>query len=345
MLESIKSGFCGLTLALGLFLPCQNLAAQTAYVSCLVPKGTGCDWIKIALPGGQKEVLANFPCPNYGARVSWKSDLEEAVVWFDPGTYLSVGQSGYGQAKPGYETEEMPDFKSRLYRVDLKDKTLQSIPFPVNPEYGPDEIAYTAKGELAAFDTRGPEPKRKSSDDIDNATARAFHLIKGKWTLFEEKPTTAEECDAVGIDALDSAKNLGPGTVGLLRPHDDGEVVQEKPVLRRLEKFQPKDMARDAGEWRKMTTDYGPIYVLDMSLDVYAFTSGLVVMELNGKMVPLPDEGFTEGDMVGLLIQGPYLLVASSGSGCHPRVYDLRTGELVFKSDAARATVFWPDVK
>ncbi len=336
-------------LAITAMVPVLSAAAdfKPVYVSCLVPKGQGCVWLKIGLPDGKKETLAEFPCANYGARVSWKPGLKEAVAWFDPGTYLMAGYGGsdFHLPKPGYKDEEFPNFKSMLYRVDLAQKTIKPVPFPGKATAEPDDIAYTAKGDLAAFDSAGPEPKKQSSDDIDNATARAFRFKKGKWVEFEEKPTTAEECDAAGINALDAVKNVGPRTVQLLEGHSGGDNVEEKAVLRRLKKAQPKVLHPDSGEWTLINTPYGPVYLYDINLGDYAFSSGLFFMEIKGQLVTPPDEGFTGGDVVAVQIRGPYLLVASSNCGCHPRVYDLRTGELVFKSNTARATVFWPDTK
>ena len=314
-------------------------AGPRVFVSFLQDNGKGCDWIKAALPDGKKEVVASFPCSCFGARVSWKPDLGEAVVWFDPGNYLKVGYGGYGLPEPGYPDEDFQEFKDQLYLVGFPSGKTRLLPFPhLTAEQGPQDIAYTQDGRLAAFDTlyvKTPRP--------DDYLARAFAYKNGKWVLFEKKPTSDERCDALGIRALNSVLGTGPESLSLLDAHSGGDNVEDKPTLARLAKMQPPGLGKNGGMWIKIKTEYGPVYMYEAALADYSFNSGLILLERQGRLQRLPDEGFTAGDLVGVLVQGPYLLVASHESGCHPRVYDLRTDKLVFKSDMARAAVFWPE--
>jgi hypothetical protein len=322
-------------------------ASQPVYVSCLVPKGQGCVWLKIGLPDGKKETLAEFPCPNYGARVSWKSGLKEALVWFNPGTGLDSNNGDETDPAPGYPSEEFPEFKDRLYKVNLKNGNLQTVPLLETENHSEMDYGYTAKGEMAAFDTVEPAPEdRHLLEGIDNAIARAFRLRKGKWTVFERKGTAVEMCDAAGIGVLDALHHAGPGTADLLQVSVEGDDANDKATLRRLKKFEPKSDPSDDWFWTKISTPFGSAYCHNGRAEGIAiWTTGLILLENKGQLFSPTDEGFTARDTVAVQVRGPYLLVTSPVAGCHPRIYDLRTGELAFKSNTARATVFWPDEK
>ena len=73
----------------------------------------------------------------------------------------------------------------------------------------------------------------------------------------------------------------------------------------------------------------------------FGYTTGLLVFEA-GKLERAANIGFTDGELVSLHSQGPFLLVSSGGAGAHPRLYDTRSKALQFSSDTARAVTFWP---
>jgi len=47
-------------------------------------------------------------------------------------------------------------------------------------------------------------------------------------------------------------------------------------------------------------------------------------------------------DIVAVMVRDPYVLVATDTVGTHPRLYDLNSLQLLFKSDTAWATTYWP---
>jgi hypothetical protein len=317
--------------------------APPVFISCLVNQGKTCQWVKISLPTGDQETMASFPVENFGARVTWSPNLQEGLVWFDHENGLQNSNVD-PRWPPGYATETEREFKDKLYRVDLKKKSVQPVTFPHLSENKPDEIAFTTKGQLAAFDT-ADAPPGTHLEGIENSIARAFVLKGGKWTLIETKPTSAEECDALGVAALDAHKGVGPSSFDILEGHISGKNAESKKELSLLKKFQPKGAGTDDGEWKRVNTQFGVFDVWENIEGDYVYTTGLVLLEQGGQLIRLPENGFTSGDIVGILTRGPYLLISTSLTGCHPRAYDLRSGKLVFKSDSARATVFWPESK
>jgi hypothetical protein len=56
----------------------------------------------------------------------------------------------------------------------------------------------------------------------------------------------------------------------------------------------------------------------------------------------LTELAFRRHDQVAVLSQWPYLLIAEEYSGATPRLYDWRTGAVLFASDQAFAIGFWP---
>ena len=81
------------------------------------------------------------------------------------------------------------------------------------------------------------------------------------------------------------------------------------------------------------------LYVWEISGE-FAHTTGLVA--LGSPPAVLPKLGFNDGDLVAIRTSGPFVLIAGSDVGTHPRLYQLPAGKLVFSSDTARAATFWP---
>jgi hypothetical protein len=63
---------------------------------------------------------------------------------------------------------------------------------------------------------------------------------------------------------------------------------------------------------------------------------------MNDMLAELPSLGFTTGEFVSVRRSGRFLLVASNRAGAYPRLYDLVERRLVWSSETARATMFWP---
>jgi hypothetical protein len=71
-------------------------------------------------------------------------------------------------------------------------------------------------------------------------------------------------------------------------------------------------------------------------------STGHLVLETGGRLHLAEGLGFTDGELVSVSAQGPFVLVSAESVGTHPRLYDLRTGKAAFGSDTGRAATFWP---
>ena len=65
----------------------------------------------------------------------------------------------------------------------------------------------------------------------------------------------------------------------------------------------------------------------------------VVFIPTNGQPILPPD---APPAVVSLVVRGEFALLADRG-GTHPRLYDLRSGSVVWKSDTAQAATFWPE--
>jgi hypothetical protein len=242
---------------------------------------------------------------------------------------------------------------------------VRPVPFP--PEDGEvRDIGYDAKGLLArSLQPLTDEQQLQGSVIIDGqelsfdgeeeglpALAFGYRLdAQGKWKRVEVK-TTSDGADlAPGLAALELVSQ-GPDSITLLASQPIsalGEPTPEQVTRLRpfvpaplVEKVKAEGMPEDSGlGWFRGATEAGAFYVWQVTADT-SHTTGHLVFENGEQLSPARDLGFTDGDVVSVELHGPFLLMASQRAGTHPRLYDLRTRALAFRSDTARAVTFWP---
>ncbi|HEX8823742.1 MAG TPA: hypothetical protein VF794_27720, partial [Archangium sp.] len=288
-----------------------------------------------------------------------------ALVWFDPANVQSAGYFSQDASPAGYPDESPTrGAQPRLYEVMLASGEVRSVPFP--PEEGEvRDIGYDAQGLVArALHPLTEEQQLQGSVILDGqelsfdpeqeglpALAFAYRLgAQGQWKRVEVKASSEGSDLSLGISALELAPQ-GPDSTGLLSSQPDGDSDEPTPVqVARLlpfvpaplvEKVKAEGMPEDSVGWVRDTTPAGAFYVWQVTGDT-PHTTGHLVLESGEQLHPVKELGFTDGDVVAINTQGPFLLVASQRAGTHPRLYDVRTRALVFRSDAARAVTFWP---
>jgi hypothetical protein len=346
--------------------PLVEVPPSDSTLSVLEPKDGKCQWLRVDPVASKRAVVASLEGDCKGARVSWSPDLARALVWFDPANVLSAGY--YSQdASPAGWPDESPTkgAHSRLYEVTLASGEVRPVPFP--PEDGEvRDIGYDAKGLLArSLQPLTDEQQLQGSVIIDDqelsfdteaeglpALAFGYRLdAQGKWKRVEVKTTSDGSDLSPGLAALELAAQ-GPDSLSLLASQPTsalGEPTPEQVTRLRpfvpaplVEKVKAEGMPEDSGlGWFRGTTEAGAFYVWQVTGDT-SHTTGHLVFEHGERLSPAKDLGFTDGDMVSVELSGPFLLVASQRVGSHPRLYDLRTRALAFRSDTARAVTFWP---
>jgi hypothetical protein len=344
--------------------PLTEVPPSDSTLSVLEPQDGKCQWLRVDPASQKRAPVATLEGDCKGARIAWSPDLRKALVWFDPATVQSAGYYSSEASPAGYPDEEpTPGARHRLYEVTPASGEVRSVPFP-SADGEVRDIGYDARGLLArALEPLSEEQQARGSVVVDGkeltfdpeleglpALAYAYRLgADGQWKRVEAKATSDGADVSLGISALDTSPQ-GPLSTASLESHLAGGEEPTPEQLSRLLPFVPPPLVEklkaeglpEGGEsWTRGTTSAGAFYVWQVTGD-FTHTTGHLVFEGGEQLVPVKDAGFTDGDLVSLNTQGPFLLVASERVGTHPRLYDLRTRALVFRSDTARAVTFWP---
>lgn len=250
----------------------------------------------------------------------------------------------------------------RLYEVKISSGEVRAISLP-SVEGELRDIGYKG-ADLVALSIKSLSPEEADgSVAVDGQTisipegegmpalAYAYRLdADGKFNRVEVKGTHEGAGMSEGIGALEAASGLGPRSTELLgsQLRNEGPKVTDEQIAK-LTPLVPAPLAETVNEsgmpddasWARGVTPAGSFYVWQVMGDT-VHTTGHLVFEREGQLSPVKELGFTDGDVISVTSQGPFVLLSAASVGSHPRLYDLRTGKLAFRSDRARATTFWP---
>jgi hypothetical protein len=329
----------------------ESVPLTESTLSVFEPSASRCEWLRVDAPARKKAVVATFDGPCVGAKLSFAPDQTKALVWFDPTARYSAGYFADGASKPKHADEEMKEGEQdRLFEVALADGKVTPVPFP--DAFHPVRVGYDDKGRLIALAVQnlsdaevaagaatvdGKEYRFDKAADGLPALANAYALEGGAWKRVETKPTHTGWDYALDERALDASKALGPDSAELLEARNGGDEVDAKEAAQ-LAAMAP----RGEGQWAKISTGGGPVYFWQVTGE-FAYATGLLVFSVDGKLVRAPQVGFSDGEIVALEVNGPFLLVAAPSVGAFPRLYDMRVHTSVYSSETGRAAVFWPN--
>ena len=149
---------------------------------------------------------------------------------------------------------------------------------------------------------------------------------------------TADTCEAI-------CQTFGPSSHALLHGTAWDDFVEDPATLAKLKPHRPAAAAASAAEeegdaWAQLALGANKAYVWSVKGE-FSYAVGHLVFERNGQLSRPEGLGFTDGELVSLQRSGNLLLVTNR-VGAFPRVYDVSTGQRVWASEEARATVFWP---
>lgn len=334
----------------------RDVADSASTLSLLQPTdGGACTWMRADPVAKLQSEVATLPEPCLGARIAWSStpDAGVALIWFDPTG--GGGSSLEGAAYP----EEASDAgvpSGRLFLTEMSTGKVSPLPPPPTDAGALSEVGLIETAPTVLLLQPLQLPKGKNSVKVGGteysfdptaeglpALAHAFQFRDGVWTRVETKATDEGSDNAQGVAALTAAGELGPRTGALLTPRVQGDGEEEEETLKALASHKPP---KGEGGWIFTGTSEGRLYIWEENME-FPFTMGRVVLPLalgdgGTQYQPLPELGFTPADFIAVRTQGPFILVSEGDSGRHPRLYDARTGALVWKSDSARAATFWP---
>lgn len=346
--------------------PLTEVPQTDSTLSLFEPQGGQCQWLRLEPVGQKRAVVASFEGDCKGARISWSANLDKALIWFDP-SWVRAARYFSSEASPQAYPDEEPTEGAphRLYEVTVAsgevrkvsapavEGTLQDIGYkgadlvalslaPLSEEQSQAEGPITIDGQSITFE-----------EDLEGepAIAYAYRLDpEGQWKRVEVTGTSHGSGLSLGVGALVAAVGHGPRSADMLR----AQLAEEAPELTeaQLEKLLPLVPAplvekvraeglEPFGSWAHGATPAGSFYVWQVTGDE-AYTAGHIVFEREGALKLAEGLGFRDSDLVAVSSRGPFLMVSAERVGTNPRLYDLRTGQLVFRSDTARSATFWP---
>lgn len=299
----------------------------------------------------KRVVLATFEGACVGLRVAWSVDTTKAVVGFDPQLVQSAGYSSQASTPPAYADEVVdPNAKPRWFFVDMKTGKAEPLTPPSIEKNELREVAISTKGDVIALleeavpeDAKGTIKSGDQTFDLSEITegipvlVHAYRRDGAAWKRFETKLSTTGWDYGLGVSALDAATDVGVKSDKLLDSHSETDTFDDA-TQKQLDKFKPaKAKTEDDGAWTGVEFNGHTVYVWQVSGE-FAHNTGLAVT----KAGPLPELGFTDGDLAAYSSNGSLLLISKSDVGTHARLYSFPDVKLVFRSDTARTVTFWP---
>ncbi|MBT3222834.1 MAG: hypothetical protein HN348_27470 [Proteobacteria bacterium] len=172
------------------------------------------------------------------------------------------------------------------------------------------------------------------------ALAHAWVREKDDWTR-QETTTTTSGWDYAQMDQTLQAY------AALVKPEGEwgrellseaGEVTDEE-ILKAIETHKPPT-AEEYDLWKIHDTPYGSVIIRAAAAE-FEVPAPPILIEEDGAWEPLEialkgGEWYVTG-----AIQPPYILIAAPGSNT-PHLFDIRTGERLYRDENARGAMFWP---
>jgi len=325
-------------------------------LSVLEPSGGTCEWRRVE-PGRNADVVAKFGGDCVGGRVAWSPNGSQALVWFDPalssGTILLAGNRP--DAAP--PTAAAPaTILPRLWLIALLSGQQRSLPVPpigvlkasaFDPQGRPMALTMQTVSvpESQPVHSLKFEGREFSLDpDLDGipVLVHAYRLTADdRWQRVETKASTTGSDMAPEVHVLKAARGLSVRSTELLSPHLEAPAVEAAPLLAQLREAAPELIPGDEGGWVQVASR--PARVLVWRADVeFTFATGRLFFLSGDRLVAPPQLDRSAKDIVAVMVRDPYVLVATDTVGTHPRLYDLNSLQLLFKSDTAWATTYWP---
>jgi hypothetical protein len=265
-----------------------------------------------------------------------------------------------GSTPPTFAPQSMPEKGlSQLWRVGIESGDKQILPLPARGTL--QEVAYDRQGRPTALtEDQASSPQRGKlgfliyhgrripiDPDLPGSPVlvHAFRLVKGRgWLSIETKASSTGDDLSPGVRQLAVWRNLSTRSTEILSPHTNADPVESTALLHRLLSLYPNLVPGDKGRWADMRTAEGSVVVWEVFSE-FSYTTGRILFLEDDRLIPPPQIDYKEGDIVAVMLEDPFLLVAGSFVGSHPRLYDVSTHQLVYASDLALAVTYWPPVR
>ena len=320
--------------------PVASKAASTGApdLSALRPaRGGSCEWLKLDPVAKTETVVASVDAPCEEMNVSWSHDGARAILWV-PVTYAG------DKPRP-----------ARAWEVAIGG----GAPKPLDLPTGLEDLGYDATGAIVALVAEELTDQEMRSGTLvrDGKTYRleegqeglpilvhARRRENGKWKTVESKLSDTGWDLAMGIDALDASRGLGPTSDRMLYTRGNSDIakqIEDDALAAKLKSAVP--FADDEfAVWTVAGTPHGPVYLLEECFEV-ACAFRRIAFPAGDSFTPAPGFAFSDQEPFEAFLRGPWLL-AVTPDGTNAHLWDLRTRSLAWRDadGALSAAVFWP---
>jgi hypothetical protein len=344
------------------------LANNAPWLSTLRQKDTKtCVWESVAI-SGQVETLASFPNTCAGATVVRAKSGKHALVQFGGNRPDGNDVAGPGSKPPFKEAAARGTGELWLVKLDVpKAQTERLIP-PGETKF--DVVGFDDKDNVIGLSVmtlprklKVTKAKDKEGETVDRfqfnnksyqmpevtqgvrALAQALkYVAKNKWVEVETAPTTTAWDFGAGVAELKIAKQWEKDA------NPEGGWTEKSndsipALIAGLVKHTPQGSDSGTENWKVMESsnkNHGHLAIWQ-EVGEFRNDSGLLVYSAPAgkEFLPLPKIDYNRSVRPKITFRSDYCLIVTSGTASHPRVYDMRTGELVHKSDDRFSVSFW----
>ncbi|MFN3430008.1 MAG: hypothetical protein ACK46X_08645 [Candidatus Sericytochromatia bacterium] len=317
-------------------------------LSYFKPFAGGFNWVR--LEGGRTERAIAGVVGKGQPIAAWAPGGRQALVWLNDWEHAAPAKA-WTVALPTGAAASLPlpgpgelkklgfDNAGRLTALTLID---------ADDKGGP-TLKQDPRGSILTFE--GRRYQQPPGQEGMPALAIAYRREGASWKRTEIKLTTTGWDYAMGIRALDAANALTPDSTDM-REEKDLDAVQDPALMKRLGGLDPNVATPDDGEWAKLTTPGGPVFIWRESGE-FLHSSNLLAwgpaskptriagLEFKHSSPHVYRQGAPNLRLVSVNLRGNHMLVTDS-DGAFPRLFDTLTKKRVPVFEGAVGASFWP---
>lgn len=283
-------------------------------LSLFEPYAGGCEWQYYDIAKARRDLIARLPADCAGIHVSWHPLGKEALVWIIN------------------ETDGL-----MLWQVDLSRKKFKRVGPP--PTDTIERFAYALSGQPLAFSLSQDQEERLQ-------VWRPKEPAGTEWELAETALVTTDTPDFMllpSFAALSNPNGLAPWQSSRLDPQPLA-LPATGSVLAALNKRLPSRIAKTDGEWRSMHLGHWQLTLQQWYMRSDSPEPTGLFFFGKGRTLTRPLLPYQARDFVDPRPLGNWLLLTDHRSGMRPHLFDMISGKLLFASNVAHETTFWPPV-
>ena len=300
-------------------------------MSWLHPMGGNCVWEQHdPVLGGDPRELASIPGACESMHTAWSPDGAKGIVWVDDGEKSQLHEVTFGQTK-ATERPAPPN-------GDLRDVGYDGFAALIALTLQPISDADRKKGSIEVDGKSLAIPREMDGIPV---IAEAWRFEGGAWKRFEAKVSDDAWDLAIGVRALEAAKQLGPRSWEVLGQPPEGDSLDPQKDAALVKKLDaacsPGRDLEESTQWVKLAEN---AFVLEEAMDFVVVMPKLCFLD-GANAIAAKDLEIDENDSISVQTRSNWALITTSG-GEHPHLYDLAARKRVWASAPMEEAVFWP---